>query len=79
MASAEALRKAGDDLYEAVMNSYWAGYLEEAREAIEAWHDLRIKESDDALTDGGCACPCHQVVQPGLVPCPRCEQDTGHG
>lgn len=52
MASAEDLRKAGDDLYEALMNSYQAGYLEEAREAIEAWHDLRIKESDAALIDG---------------------------
>jgi hypothetical protein len=21
----------------------------------------------------GCTCPCHQVIQPGLVPCPQCE------
>lgn len=20
-----------------------------------------------------CPCPCHKVVQPGLVPCPRCD------
>lgn len=46
------LRKAGDDLYEAVMNSYQAGYLEEAKEAIEAWHDLRVKESETAHSDG---------------------------
>lgn len=23
--------------------------------------------------DRPCGCPCHQVVQPGLVPCPRCK------
>lgn len=20
-----------------------------------------------------CDCPCHDVIQPGLIPCPRCE------
>jgi len=20
-----------------------------------------------------CACPCHEVIQPGLIPCSRCE------
>lgn len=20
-----------------------------------------------------CPCPCHQVIQPGLIPCPNCE------
>lgn len=52
MASAAELRKAGDDLYEAVMMAYQAGYLDEAQTAIEAWHDLRIAESDAALIDG---------------------------
>lgn len=22
----------------------------------------------------GCTCPCHRVVEPGLVPCPWCER-----
>lgn len=22
---------------------------------------------------GGCDCPCHRAIQPGLIPCPRCE------
>lgn len=30
------------------------------------------ERSDDG---DACGCPCHQVVQPGLVPCPRCEQE----
>jgi len=22
-----------------------------------------------------CDCPCHAVIEPGLVPCPRCEHE----
>ena len=22
-----------------------------------------------------CDCPCHAVIQPGLVPCPRCDEE----
>lgn len=25
-----------------------------------------------------CPCPCHQVIQPGLVPCPQCATDPDH-
>lgn len=32
-----------------------------------------LNERSDA--GDACGCPCHQVVQPGLVPCPRCEQE----
>jgi hypothetical protein len=21
-----------------------------------------------------CGCPCHEVIQPGLIPCPSCEE-----
>lgn len=38
------------------------------RRSIE---NLRI---EGELRARGCGCPCHQVVQPGLVPCPRCER-----
>jgi len=25
--------------------------------------------------DDECMCPCHAVIQPGLIPCPRCEPE----
>lgn len=39
----------------------------------EAW----LAEDDDEFTDAACGCPCHEVIRPGLVPCPRCEQESG--
>lgn len=45
----------------------------------EAGIEFRFKtvETTPTATDAACGCPCHQVVRPGLVPCPRCEQETG--
>ena len=38
--------------------------------------EVRLEWSDAgptlALTER-CTCPCHQVVRPGLIPCPDCD------
>lgn len=43
-----------------------AGFISELDQKIAAQRDA----------DAACCCPCHQVIQPGLVPCPRCEQES---
>lgn len=48
-------------------------------EALPAGVYLCICHACDVRWDGttvglaGCVCPCHQVIQPGLVPCPYCD------
>lgn len=38
---------------------------------------FEVPTVSDEFTDAACGCPCHRVIRPGLVPCPRCEQESG--
>ena len=40
------------------------------RPRVDAVIDLELLDD--------CDCPCHQVIQPGLIPCPQCDPEPDH-
>lgn len=50
------------------------------RPEIPDWMRLIADVAADtaALELGACPCPCHRVIQPGLVPCPTCGGPREH-
>jgi hypothetical protein len=45
------------------------GALEKAQRELEVMDEEMLTAAYKAF----CGCPCHAVIQDGLVPCPRCE------